>query len=227
VAVEADPALVEAAEHRFAAEIEAGDLRIVSTAIAEERGTVQFGVGSTAEWNSLHPGMIARNQSLVGTTYKFIEVPAVRFEDVLVEHGIPAYLKVDIEGLDMLCIRALRSFDDRPTYVSVESNVTTLEANGDAVFDEIAELWGLGYRRFRYVNQARLENQAPRGETWPGPPWRSARQALAQAETLRAHHAFAGMGGRYSRSFPAKVYRRVRLGWLNQPLAWYDLHAAR
>jgi hypothetical protein len=72
---------------------------------------------------------------------------------VLAEVGIPRYLKADIEGLDMLCVRALREFDERPDFVSVESAVSSLDAPLENVFDELAELWSLGYRRLAYVNQ--------------------------------------------------------------------------
>ena len=98
--------------------------------------------------------MIARNESIKGTSYDYVEVPAVRFEDVLAQYGTPTFLKVDIEGLDMLCVRALHNVRARPRY------------------------------------------------------------------------GFVGMGGRFSRTLPAKVYRRARLHWLQRPLAWYDLHAA-
>src|SRR4051812_45571450 len=68
----------------------------------------------------LCPGFVERNANLSGTHYRTVDVPAIRFEDVIAKVGIPRYLKVDIERLDMLCIRALRVFDERPAFVSLE-----------------------------------------------------------------------------------------------------------
>jgi hypothetical protein len=92
-------------------------------------------------------------RELAGTRYRMVAVPAVRFEDILAEVGMPHYLKVDIEGFDMLCVRVLRAFDDRPDFLSIESAVSSLDAPFEKVFDELAELWPLGYRPFAYVNQ--------------------------------------------------------------------------
>ncbi|HMS73221.1 MAG TPA: FkbM family methyltransferase, partial [Baekduia sp.] len=121
VAVEADPALVEAANHRFAGEMADGRLRIVHGAVSEEVGTVALAVADgLTEWSSVSEDFIAR-QRTVGLVTREVEVPAVRFQDVLEVSGIPHYLKIDIEGADMLAVRALRDFEDRPHFVSIET----------------------------------------------------------------------------------------------------------
>jgi FkbM family methyltransferase len=230
VAVEADPKLVDEANQRFSAEIASGRLTIVAAAIAEQPGTVEFGVAAGDQdrtiWSSLDPRMIDRNQRIGHIPYEFVEVEAVPFADVLTEHGVPYYLKVDIEGFDMLCVRALDGFEVKPRFLSIESNVSTLQASGDAVFDELAQLWAMGYRRFRYVNQKQHRNEAPRGDVWNGPPWHTAWTALAQAQAFRAHQNFAGMGGRYHKTIPAKGYNFLRRRLRGGPMPWYDLHAA-
>jgi len=40
----------------------------------------------------------------VGVRYTYVDVPAVRFETILGECGVPYYLKIDVEGLDLLCV---------------------------------------------------------------------------------------------------------------------------
>jgi FkbM family methyltransferase len=224
VAIEADARLVAAAQTRFAAEIDGDRLTLVEAAVSGERGTARFGLADDTIWSSLAPEMIARNER-VGASYEYVEVQTIPFEDVLAEHGVPHYLKIDIEGYDILCVRALASQPDRPRYVSLETAASALRAPADAVFDEFAVLWTLGYRRFRYAEQAGSDNAAPRNGEWPGGSWHTAWGALAQAQVLRGYHNFAGLGGRFSASIPARAYRRT-LRTLNRQMPWYDLHAA-
>lgn len=225
VAVEANPALVESAREQFEEAIRAQRLTIVNAAIAEQRGVASFGIADQTIWSSLDPRMIARNENLADSSYRYVDVQTLSFAEVLADHGVPFYLKVDIEGYDMLCVRALRVFDERPTFISIESNVTVNTADPDAVFDEIAELWTLGYRRFRYVDQAGAENAVPSATAWAGPTWHSARTALAHAQWLRLDHNLAGFGGKWTQLAAAKGYQLIRRK-LKKPMKWYDLHAA-
>ena len=110
VAIEANPALVERAKVAFADAIDTGRLRIYEAAIAEQAGSARLAVADDMTiWSSLSPAFIELHKAR-GTRYRYLEVPAVSFESVLAEVGIPHYLKVDIEGLDMLCVRALQGF---------------------------------------------------------------------------------------------------------------------
>src|SRR5262245_48569394 len=150
VAVEANSALVEQVTAEFADEVARGRLRIFNVAIADRPGTQSFAISDEMPiWSSMSPDFIARNEA-TGTRYRYVDVPAVRFEDILREVGIPHYLKVDIEGLDMLCVRALEAFDDRPDFVSIESHVSIGASPFETVFDELARLWALDYRAFQY-----------------------------------------------------------------------------
>jgi Methyltransferase FkbM domain len=193
-------------------------------------------------WSSVDPAFINRNQ---GVAYHYVDVPALRFAAVLAEHGVPYFLKVDIEGMDMLPIRALRDVNERPRYVSVESNVTSNDASFGRVFDELAELWSLGYRAFKYVNQRLLprvrlpapplkgeyvdarftgHSSGPFGRETPG-RWRTAEQALAQAELLRFTHNIGGYGGKWSHTAIGSAYVGARKLLLRREHSWYDLHA--
>jgi FkbM family methyltransferase len=247
VAVEANPQLVAAASVRFAEEQRAGRLKIVSGAIASSPTPQRLAVARDRTiWSSLSPGFVARNEDEQGTDYTYVDVPGIRFEDLLSEIGIPHYLKVDIEGLDMLCVRALRHFHEKPDFVSIESAVSSSVAEHNAVFDELAELWALGYRRFSYVDQAAnpqrrqpepaLEGNSvdwtfngdasgPFGDELPG-RWLGPGRALAWAQVLRLQQEFAGHGGAYSRSSLSRLYRAARRRALKRWRPWYDLHAA-
>lgn len=242
VAVEADPMLIERAQARFAAEIASGRLRLYPVAIAEQRGTVRFGLTDEPGWNSMAPAVIARNES-IGAQYRFVEVASIPFGEIIADVGIPYYLKIDIEGNDMLCLRSLYDFGERPTYLSIESNVSQADATAENVFDELATFWTLGYRRFKYVNQARLpglrmpkpsregdyvdvrftvHSSGPFGEETPG-AWSDIGQVQKRAEILRLRHQLLGFGGRFGDTLPSRVYR-IAANRLGHDY-WFDLHA--
>ena len=243
VAVEANPALVTAAEDRFSAEIGRGQLTIVAAAIAETRGSVPMAVADDMTiWSSIDPGFIQRN---IGVDYRYVEVPTITFSDVLAEHGVPYFLKVDIEGNDMLPIWALHEVDARPRFVSIESSVTGHKPEFADVFEELTRLCTLGYRRFKYINQGRLSriklprepregayvdfrfeghSSGPFGRETPG-RWLTAREALARAEALRIRHNLTGYVGKWSDSRPGWAYTTARMKLVGRPNGWYDLHA--
>lgn len=247
VAIEANPVLAAAAEQRFASEIARGRLRIVSVAIAETKGTMPLAVAEDASiWSSLSPDFVRRNEKHGDATYHHIDVPTVPFEEILDEVGVPYYLKADIEGLDMLCVRALRRFDERPDFVSIESNVSALHAPFERVFDELAQLWALGYRSFKYVNQRKnpavalpyppregqfverrfsMNDSGAFGLESPG-RWLSVGRALVLSQALRTSHNLGGLGGRWRHTLPSRAYGRLRYT-LGRPVGWYDLHASR
>ena len=245
VAIEANPALVEHAQKRFEPQVASGQLRVLGVAIAEREGMLPLAVADDVTiWSSLSPRVVERNRDQSGTDYRYVDVPTRSFESIVEEVGVPRYVKVDIEGLDMLCVRALRRFAERPDFVSIESNVSSNDASFDLVFDELAELWSLGYRRFAYVNQRDNPRRRP-----PRPPregrsadvtftmehsglfgdelpvrWEDVGAALLRAQAIRLQHNTVGYAGRWTRTLPSRVYRgiRHRLGGLH---SWYDLHA--
>ncbi len=231
VAIEANPVLVRAARERFAAAVETGLLTIVGAAVAAEPGTVELAVSEESTiWSSLDADFIARNRELGRTTYRRVEVPAVRFADVLAEHGVPYYLKIDIEGRDMLCVRALHLMSERPKYVSIESAVTTPGSGMEAVFDQLAELWTLGYRGFTLIDQNRhgaafpVDSSGPFGEETRG-HWAPIGPALARAAVVRVSFDVGGFGGRWGRTLLGRAYAGIRRHVFRRPLSWYDLHA--
>jgi FkbM family methyltransferase len=230
VAVEANPALVRAVEERFPDAIAAGRLTIVGAAVAESRGTAEFAVcDEKTIWSSLDSSFVARNAKW-GASYRTIEVPAVCFSDLLEEHGIPHYLKIDIEGADMPCVRELRNVNQRPDYLSIESAVTAPRVGAEAAFEELAELWTLGYRLFKFIRQDRHdprfppESSGPFGEETPG-LWRPIWPTLARALSLRLQYEIGGGTGRWTQTWAGLAFRGLRSGVLNRPLGWYDLHA--
>jgi FkbM family methyltransferase len=150
VAIDANPVMVDKARSRFAWELQAGRLTLLNVGISQELGTTEFWVSDVAEWSSFDRQIASRD----GTRHKSVSVSTAPFAHILQEHGIPHYLKIDIEGNDRLCVDALKG-TELPTYVSVES-----ECVGDSAVlsDEeatamLVRLRDVGYRRFKLVNQ--------------------------------------------------------------------------
>ncbi|MES2659731.1 MAG: FkbM family methyltransferase [Verrucomicrobiota bacterium] len=139
IAIEANPEVAEAATKRFAAEVAAGRLTVLNIAIAEEPGEQPFWIcESQSEWSSFHREIASRD----GSAHHQINVQCKTFASVLSEHGVPYFLKVDIEGNDALCLGGLDPAD-LPAYVSVEA----------VELDWLKKLHELGYGGFKCISQ--------------------------------------------------------------------------
>jgi FkbM family methyltransferase len=195
IAVEANPEMIEKTNKRFAAEIAAGKVVIVPKAVSESENQQDFYLYAQAPENN---SLIQHDQKTTGK----ITVPTTRFKTILEKYGVPFYLKVDIEGSEALVIRDL-SRDDLPQYVSIEM----------WGIDSICQLYALGYRKFKVVNQPKLSNttfngwtfrhsSGPFGEDAPG-TWAPLDRILLQWLKYLAHEQSTFLDG-----------------------VWYDLHAS-
>ncbi len=145
VAIEANPILVEQAQVRFASDIADGQLTLLGVGVGAEDGIVPFWINDErSEWSSFVKEFACQN----GTSCHQIDVQCVRFRDVLEEHGVPYYLKVDVEGSDLYCLRDL-SPNDLPQYISVEAHH----------LEYLCVLHELGYNAFKCLNQIAHNDQ--------------------------------------------------------------------
>lgn len=158
VGVEANPTLVPGLRDRFAAEVEAGRLVIVPTAVGRRRGTVRFAVvPGEAVLSTVDTAFIERLRRL-SAPFEMVDVPLTPLADVVARHGVPYYMKVDIEGMDHDAVASLDSLPARPALLSMESVTAGPHASLRAVVAELRLLRRLGYRRFKLVDQARLSS---------------------------------------------------------------------
>jgi FkbM family methyltransferase len=244
VGVEANPQLVRMLSEKFAPELRSGQLRLVGKAINSHPGRARFLVSSVSVWGTLTEAFAARNAN-EGATASEIEVECVTFADILGEHGMPYYLKMDIEGCETFCLDALRGFSKRPQYVSIESCATSPGNGFGETLEELRRLRALGYRRFRYRDQAmipgRMSELSGEGEpiryTFPahssgpfgkdlGRGWRSFAGAAATGLLLRAVDDVCGQNGRLRGRRGMYRLGQVRARLTGQPEHWYDLHAS-
>jgi FkbM family methyltransferase len=245
VGIEANPTLVAELRARFKAEISAGQLRIVDKAINSHAGMARFAINQmNSVWGTLRDEFISRNDAL-GSPSTFIEVECLTFGQILREYGMPYYLKIDIEGCDLLCLEALNGFDDRPRYVSIETVATSPRRGVAETLAEIRLLRRLGYKRFQYVDQAPIadsthhfsiegnsltytfpaESSGPFGAELPG-RWRTFGVTALRGVSLRLIDDFWGHGGWLTKLAGASRSRKLRRRLTGQASHWYDLHAA-
>lgn len=151
VAFEANPELVSLNHKKFAEQIENKQLVIVSGAIIEYpvSDKVKFYCNKKRSiWGTVDTEWVARNEK-TGASHEVIEVNTINFSKCLEQYGIPYYMKIDIEGADLVCLRALKGFELRPSYVSVESE----KVHFNKLIDEIELMESLGYNQFLAVQQ--------------------------------------------------------------------------
>jgi FkbM family methyltransferase len=160
VAFEADPELIGCCRERLKEFLENGQLTIVEGAIVDpdsmragER-TVRFYKNSDVTvWGTVNADWAERNARL-GTSSNGIEVDAINFTDAIREHGVPYFMKIDVEGCDTVCIGALSGFAERPAYISIESDKTSF-ANIEHEIDLFSKL---GYTSFQAVEQSKIKD---------------------------------------------------------------------
>jgi FkbM family methyltransferase len=139
IAVEANPELVERARHKFSDAVASGRMILENVAVSDTRAPVQLNLLDDDLGSSTISQELGNKVSS-----KSVTVDGVRFNDLLQKHGVPHYLKVDIEGCDAICIRAL-SAAARPNYVSFEM--------GDDAMELAEHLKSIGYNQFKIISQ--------------------------------------------------------------------------
>ncbi len=151
IAVEADPVLAESNRKRFQRAIEAGKLEIINVGIGKEEGFAQFWISEgRPQFNSFHRDIAARDN----WPHHSITIPTVRFANILQRYGTPYFLKIDIEGNDLLCLNDLDP-KSLPKYISIESEcpLSGEESTAADGLRTLAKLHSLGYSHFKLIDQ--------------------------------------------------------------------------
>lgn len=160
IAFEADPDLAQSCRERFKDFIDSGKLTIVEGAIldpdsAAGRKTVQFFKSTkNSVWGTISTNWAERSAAS-GSPTETIEIEIVDFVAALQKYGIPHYLKVDIEGVDMVCVNALKRFRERPDFVSIESSFHSFSE----IQREMNTFVELGYDAFQVIEQSAVPQQ--------------------------------------------------------------------
>ena len=255
IAFEANPDLVHSCSARFSEYIKQGQLTIIEGAIVDvdtidaEQKLVQFYMNDKVTvWGTVCANWAERNARF-GTPSSMIDVNVVDLAGVIREYGMPHYMKIDIEGCDMICINILNKFLERPDYVSIESDKTSYEN----IKDEIDTLIDLGYSSFQAVEQSAV----PLFQSPPYPPtegeyveqqfekdssglfgselgnkWKSKHKILRQYRVIRLGYYLLGDDGimnkwKFRGASNARSLTRMLLHLFTKEAVpgWYDTHA--
>lgn len=161
IAFEADPELIAHCRMKFANEIDTKRLIIIEGAIVDFQNkspvpkTVKFFKNTDVSvWGTVMKNWATRNE-ILGTSNKILEVPAINFTEYLKKYGIPYYLKIDIEGMDIVCLEALLNFKEKPDYISIESEKVSF----DKLRNEFRVFKKLWYVSFQAINQTCVSQQ--------------------------------------------------------------------
>jgi len=140
VAVEANPRLVENAAKKFHGYISSGQLFIVNRIIGSDNNkkTLYVSGDDLGSSSILEDRVAGRNPA---GSY---DVEGITIQELIKNHGIPYFLKVDIEGADHLCVQGL-SNDIRPEFLSFEA--------GSNAEELVAHAHAIGYSQFKVINQ--------------------------------------------------------------------------
>lgn len=225
IAVEAYPESISILEERFSNEIKAERLVLVPFAVGPAVGEVELFVPRSES------GSCSLIAGEVDDVDKAVKVKCIPFSDVLRQHGVPHYLKSDIQGVDRHILESLTP-EDLPDYISWELDRDQLEC--------MKMVRDLGYRRFKIIDQYQFLEMGRQ---------RAIRHRLAR----KVRHTLRGLGlppGEPVRKFPRhssgpfgertdgpwRSYDYACRQWSNfarryptrkeQP-CWYDCHAAK
>lgn len=209
-AIEANPELVSKARIRFKEELSDGRLKIFELGIYEEEGIFDFYINETKDdWSSLIKGVGTRQD----TKFHVVKVKCTTFDKILSEVGIPYYLKIDIEKADIYALQALKDFESKPKYISIEAHS----------LDYLCLLKSFGYSKFKVINQAKNHNVK-----CPNPP----------LEGVFVDQKFTGLSsGPFGEESPGPwmTMEEAAYEWLHRAMGhidrssvgagWYDFHA--
>jgi Methyltransferase FkbM domain len=92
----------------------------VCEAIAEEEGEVEFYLNEIENIRSTIMPDHAELATALGRPPTKTVVPSTTFPKLIEKFGVPYFMKVDIEGADLLCLEGLVPFDEVPLFLSTE-----------------------------------------------------------------------------------------------------------
>jgi len=211
IAFEADPDLVSFSKIRLKNFIDQGRLTIIEGAIVAvdakdmtQKQTRFYKNDSNSLWGTTCGSWAERNIRL-GASSRTISVDKINFEVVLQNYGVPHYMKIDIEGSDMICLNVLKKFRERPNYLSIESDKISFAK----IKYEIHVLLDLGYDSFQAIEQSAI----PLSQSPPYPP-REGEYIAQRFEPVSSGLFGSELSDRWkSKDEILRQYRIIRLGY--------------
>lgn len=212
VGIEADPIVYASLLQRFSVEIAEGRLVALNRAASGLNGrTMTFWRNEIAQGLS---SLQKHDAPGYADVQKNFEVSSIDWENIILIAGTPYYCKVDIEGAERFFLDSMLAMDSRPTYISSEIHS----------FEPIEALYGLGYRRFKIVDQNILHTFLPlpnpplEGLFVQNPNWHHASGPFGKELLGEKWLDFSEVAAIYDALQRLRKYRTIN--W-----TWFDVHA--
>ena len=157
IGIEANPFWVNYCKNKFNKEILEDRLTIIERAISADTDSefVNFYINEEKDdWGSIYKTWNNKDDTLI----KKIIVRSLDLNEILEIYGVPYYMKIDIEGADIYCLKAIINSKEKPTYLSTELiSPHNLKLVDDAL-NILSHLQVLGYNRFSISDQGSNKN---------------------------------------------------------------------
>lgn len=250
IAVDASEELCKKISERFQDHPNKSDFKILNFAITEkDNEVIEFYENvNNSVWGTIFKTWDRRNKSL-GTSSVNKTVRTIRFDSMvskeLEKDEQIEYVKIDIEGADIMALKSFSNLQQKPKFVSVESE----KVSWPKLLEEFEVFKSLGYKRFKIIDQSKIEEQqcpSPAlegnyidykfefgssglfGDELPG-KWLTADEAINEYRKIFVGYKYFGDQGIFNnRLFMKNKYlnKLMKLFNLKYPhVGWYDTHA--
>ena len=143
IALEANPELVSNGLKKFKSYIDENRLVLINKAVSDSLGIQKFYIHpNKSDWSSCFQEMAESD----GSKSKIISIDTISIVDLCNEFGIPLYVKVDIEGCDLIVAKQVVDLNKKPQYISFE----TSKRDYAGIF---SCLYIAGYKKYQLINQ--------------------------------------------------------------------------
>lgn len=154
IGIEAIPEMAQEVGIRLGEYVKTGQLVIINKAIHTISGKkINFYVNkSKDDWGT---ALEDWNREM-SSDFEKITVQSICLQDIIKEYGTPYFMKIDIEGSDLICLKSLLEMQLKIEHLSVElmspNNLTTHKVN---CLEILAHLSALGYKQFKISDQSK------------------------------------------------------------------------
>ncbi len=143
IAIEASPILFVEGKKKFSFFVDSEKLKILNVGISDIEGKMDFFLNKeNSVWNSFDINIAQRKNAEI----EIVHIRTSEITSIIKEFGVPYYMKIDIEGNDILCLKSLEQIQVKPKYISAEVNS----------FEIIQQMYKLGYSKFKLIDQFSL-----------------------------------------------------------------------
>jgi len=250
IAVDGNEKLYKQVSERFSDAIMEDRFKIFNYAVTDkDNDQITFYENTdNSVWGTIFDSWDSRNKKQgthsVKTTVNTIRLDSL-LERELQKDETLEYIKIDIEGADILALRSLSNLKEKPRFVSLESE----KISWDRLIEEFTILKQLGYTKFKLIDQSKIQDQEcpyPAkegnyinykfefgssglfGDELPG-EWLSEEEALKAYKSVFVRYKYFGDFGIFNNRLIMKnriLNKLMSLVKLKYPhVGWYDTHA--